>query len=145
MLKDIEGLKKYPYGCNEQSASRMIALLLDESINRKLGKSVSNRDEINAMIVRLTDAQNGDGSYGWWKNGKANPWMTNYVLHALHFAKTRGYTKASAPLQKGVVYVTNVGVYDKWNTLQKLEAINLLININQMNLKVFILIYFISL
>lgn len=131
LLKDIEGLKNYPYGCNEQSASRMIALLLDESVKRKLGESVNNQKEINAMIVRLTDAQNSDGSYGWWKNGSTNPWMTNYVLNALHLAKTRGYTNASAPLQKGIVYITNVGVYEKWNTLEKLEAINLLTNINQ--------------
>jgi uncharacterized protein YfaS (alpha-2-macroglobulin family) len=131
LLEDIESLKNYPYGCNEQSASRMIALLLDESIKRKLGESVNNAEDINKMIVRLIDAQNDDGSYGWWKNGDTNPWMTNYVINALHFARIRGYMKAIPPLKKGVIYITNVGIYEKWSSLQKLEALHILTDIEQ--------------
>jgi alpha-2-macroglobulin len=131
LVEDVESLKNYPYDCNEQTASRMIALLWDETIKNKLGEPVNHKDKINKTINRLVDTQNADGSYGWWKNGSANHWMTNYVLKALHFAATRGYAKANAPLQKGLVYVTNVSVYDKWNDLQKLETVHLLSSVQQ--------------
>ena len=54
-------------------------------------------------VKRLEDTQNADGSWGWWKNGQANIWMTTYVVKALHQAEQAGYK--SQGLSKGMVYL----------------------------------------
>lgn len=105
LLEDVKYLRKYPYGCNEQTASRLIALLLEKDIKKYLGEEFDGEKEIIKAIRRLKKTQNEDGSWGWWQNGKQNIWMTTYVLNALEKAKQANY-KTEA-LNKGLVFLTN--------------------------------------
>ncbi len=105
LLEDVKYLRNYPYGCNEQTASRLIALLLEKDIKKHLGEKFDGEKEIIKAIRRLKKTQNEDGSWGWWQNGKQNIWMTTYVLNALEKAKQANY-KTEA-LNKGLVFLTN--------------------------------------
>lgn len=105
LLEDIKYLRNYPYRCNEQTASRLIALLLEKDIKQFLGEKFDGEKEIIKAIRRLKKTQNENGSWGWWKNGKQNIWMTTYVLNALEKAKQANY-KTEA-LNKGLVFLTN--------------------------------------
>ena len=105
LLEDVKYLRDYPYGCNEQTASRLIALLLEKEIKQSLGEEFDGKKEIIKAIRRLKKTQNEDGSWGWWQNGKQNIWMTTYVLNALEKAKQANY-KTEA-LNKGLVFLTN--------------------------------------
>lgn len=127
LLEDVKYLRNYPYGCNEQTASRLIALLLEEEIKKYLGEKFDGKKEIIKMVVRLKKMQNENGSWGWWKNGKPNIWMTTYVLSALEKAKQANY-KTNA-LNKGLVYLTNYLEEMKGKDL--LNSLSLFSEINQ--------------
>lgn len=120
LLEDIEYLKNYPYGCNEQTASRLTALLLEKQIRANLGESFQHEKDLIAAIVRLKKTQNANGSWGWWTNGKDNIWMTTYVLRALYEARQQNYRTEA--FDKGLKYLTNsVHTFegkDLLNTLQ---------------------------
>lgn len=45
---------------------------------------------IQAGLARLRDFQRADGSWGWWKEGDSDPWMTAYALWALTLASDAG-------------------------------------------------------
>ena len=105
LLDDLKYLRKYPYGCNEQTASRLTALLLEKEVQKLLGKKFDGEKEIIKIVRRLKKTQNPNGSWGWWKNGKQNIWMTTYVLNALEKAKQANY-KTEA-LNQGLVFLTN--------------------------------------
>ncbi|MFK7770633.1 MAG: alpha-2-macroglobulin family protein [Saprospiraceae bacterium] len=126
LLEDVKYLRNYPYGCNEQTASRLIALLLEKDIKKYLGEEFDGEKEIIKTIRRLKKTQNENGSWGWWKNGKQNIWMTTYVLSALEKAKQANY-KTEA-LNKGLVLLTNyleeMKGKDLMNTLSLFSDIN---------------------
>ncbi|MCB9297149.1 MAG: carboxypeptidase-like regulatory domain-containing protein [Lewinellaceae bacterium] len=104
-LSDIQYLKEYPYGCNEQTASRLLALLLEKDIKEKLGQAWAGAPGILETMGKLQRAQNPDGSWGWWPAGSANLWMSVYVLKALARAAEAGYP--SPAFEKGMRYLTN--------------------------------------
>lgn len=104
-LSDIQYLKNYPYGCNEQTASRLLALLLEKDIKEKLGQAWAGAPGILETMGKLQRAQNPDGSWGWWPAGSANSWMSVYVLKALARAAEAGYP--SPAFEKGMRYLTN--------------------------------------
>lgn len=87
MLDDIAWLKSYPYHCNEQIASRLVALLLEQSYKG----NTENAKEILTLIGQLQRAQNADGTWGWWPGNHHMNWINLHVLKALLMAKSMGY------------------------------------------------------
>lgn len=104
ILRDIFYLKNYKYGCNEQTASRLLASLMDKKITEQVGKKYLEDDNIKALIERLEKNQNKEGSWGWWAGNYWHHWMTIYVTSALHEAKKAGFP--SAALTKGLNFIT---------------------------------------
>jgi len=46
---------------------------------------------VEAGLQRLYSFQRSDGSFGWWRHGPVNVYMTSYVLYGLLEAKAAGY------------------------------------------------------
>ena len=93
LLKSLEGLKKYPHSCNEQMASRLMALLIDESVGESMGDSKSHSNEIQRIVKRLEKNQNEFGAWTWFgTNGKTSDWVTLHVVKALSKAREIGYS-----------------------------------------------------
>ncbi len=105
LLEDIQYLKNYRYGCNEQTASKLMALLLEKEIKTHLGESFEGEKMIRKMIARLKKHQNFKGTWGWWKDGNADYWITTYVLKVLHKALKAGYDVPS--LEQGITHLIN--------------------------------------
>lgn len=123
MLEEIEYLQKYPYGCNEQVASRLVAWLMEKQIRAQLGQSFEGEAAIQKAIAQLRKSQNPDGSWSWWGRSSANDWMTIYILNALQKAAENGYQNMA--LEKGLRYVTNhLNNFDKKVLLQALDLLN---------------------
>lgn len=91
LLEDIDYLRRYPYGCNEQTSSRLQALLVLKKIKAKQQLPFEYETDIAACIERLLKGQFPDGSWGWWPGGTTNRWMTIYVTRALMNAHQSGY------------------------------------------------------
>ncbi len=91
LLQEIEYLRVYPYGCNEQTASKLIGLLTLKKVREWQKKPVDFEPMILQGIKTLSERQLPDGTWGWWKGDNRNWWMTLYVAKALNKAKKLGY------------------------------------------------------
>ncbi len=91
LLQRLKKIKDYEYFCNEQVASKLIALLAEKSIYKKLGHVFTGEREIVRMIKRLEKSQRDEGNWGWWEHSSGNFYMTVYASNALQMAQEKGY------------------------------------------------------
>lgn len=91
MLKDIRHLQAYAYWCNEQKASKLIALLAEKQLLDKTGEDFRKKSQINRLIRRIRKDRNEDGGWGWWNGMSSAPWVTNHVTRALLLAQLQGF------------------------------------------------------
>lgn len=125
LLAEINQLKSYQYGCVEQTASKLKALLLEKQFQTALNVEFSGEKQIKNCINRLEKFQNKNGSWGWWDKSPTDNFMTIYAADALTRAQKAGYS-------------TNAGLtaahylYNNYHTLsipQRLDAVALLTGI----------------
>lgn len=122
ILREILYLKNYKYGCNEQTASRLLASLMDKKVAAQLGKKYLEDDNIIKLIERLEKTQNKDGSWGWWAGNDWHHWMTIYVTSALHEAKKVGFN--SEALSKGLNFIIHhTEVLNRQNLIYTLQVL----------------------
>ena len=118
---EISKLKRYRYGCNEQTASKLKALLLEEQIAKALEQPFKDQKTIRTCINILTKNQMTDGSYGWWGRSTTDIWVTAYVLDALSKAseihKVGNYMAAARFLNSNL---QNMKVSDRLTSLNTL-------------------------
>lgn len=116
LLHDIERVIHYPYGCNEQNASRLIGLLALRKVKLAKGDAVAGIGrKINRMIKQLENNQHLDGSYGWWRAGRTTNWVNEHVFSALSMSKADGFDKAQKPLQKLLKFQKSKGMFMQWS------------------------------
>jgi alpha-2-macroglobulin len=105
LLEAADQLAGYPYGCNEQLASRLIALLLQRDIRRQLGEPFTGEGDIRDILARLRHHQSPAGYWGWWPQGARSNWISLHVLRALQMASAAGYP--SPALEQGLRFLTS--------------------------------------
>lgn len=103
LYQSIDYLIQYPHGCNEQTASRLMATLLAKQLKERKQLPFEQEHYIRKGLKRLEKSQNKNGSWGWWKNNEGSIWMTTYILNVLQMAKTQGYS--SNAIKKGLKYL----------------------------------------
>jgi alpha-2-macroglobulin len=98
ILKSLDDLAGYPYGCVEQTMSRFLPTIIVANTLKDLNAPVNSKtiDElpkyVEAGLKRLYNFQQSDGGWGWWSNDKSNPYMTAYVMYGLTLAKQAEYS-----------------------------------------------------
>ncbi|MCS7054350.1 MAG: hypothetical protein NZM09_11545, partial [Ignavibacterium sp.] len=108
LLKTLDELVGYPYGCVEQTMSRFLPTLYVNNFLRtqkiKISSSVIENmpKYVEEGIKRLIDFQQPDGGWGWWKNDRSNPFMTAYVLYGLNFARLNDFKVDENVIQNGI-------------------------------------------
>ena len=89
---DLERLIEFPYNCNEQEASRLIALLARKQLDEASGKRSRNEPLIRNTIRTLEKNQNSQGFWSWWSNYEpSSMWISEHVIRALKMARENGY------------------------------------------------------
>ncbi len=90
--KLADELVNYSYGCNEQNASKIIALLTQKTLNPALNRTFTEDKLIASLIRKLEKTQSKNGSWGWWyPTDKTENWMTIYIVRALDMAVKAGF------------------------------------------------------
>jgi uncharacterized protein YfaS (alpha-2-macroglobulin family) len=101
IAKHLEYLVGYPYGCGEQTTSRLFAMLLlkptlgpDVLSGYLNAKTVSSIDTfLEAGVEKLARMQMADGGFAFWLGGSTQyPWLNAYITHFLWKARQLGYT-----------------------------------------------------
>jgi hypothetical protein len=94
-LQAADYLTGYKYACNEQLASKLIGLLTNRLYDQYLGKKFKHDKNIQEIIKRLLNNQNGHKLWSWWGNSpNTTYWLSAHVLNALRIAKETGYPVA---------------------------------------------------
>lgn len=92
MLREIEALKEYPHGCNEQLTTKLLAIYYEETIKKMLGNPDFNNTAAKKKILnQLVRAQRPDGGFGWWGGGEADYRITNYIISTMQKINQGGW------------------------------------------------------
>ncbi|MEO9850174.1 MAG: carboxypeptidase-like regulatory domain-containing protein [Reichenbachiella sp.] len=92
LVKDkIEFLIEYKYGCNEQLASKLKAMLASRQLSEAIDVKESGDRKIRRIIQRLANNQNSNGLWGWWSTGSTEMWISLHVIEALESARNQGF------------------------------------------------------
>ena len=86
----LASLRRYPYGCTEQTVSRAFPELFAARLGAKLPVSVADSVTGQGAIQRLYSLQASDGSFGYWTSfDTGNFWLTA-LCRGLHAARSQG-------------------------------------------------------
>lgn len=122
ILKSLDDLIQYPYGCVEQTMSRFLPAIIVSKTFSELKIPISSQKVnelpkiVDAGLKRLYSFSHSDGGWGWWKNDKSDLYMTAYVLNGLLEAKSAGY-------QIEPIYINNSTEF-LWNQLKDLSSVD---------------------
>ena len=81
-------LADYPYGCTEQTMSRLVPVVVAKAAQDRFHVPLRGRLEalpkmLDAGLARLRVLQHDDGGFSWWEKDGSDAWMTAYVVHGL--------------------------------------------------------------
>lgn len=99
-------LVDYPYGCAEQVASRVLALVAVKDVlaafqAEGLPSAATLDAAVRADLDRLGQLQNQDGGWGFWRAGEPSwPYLTIHAAHALVRAKAKGHAVDGRALER---------------------------------------------
>src|SRR5262249_17817101 len=107
-----EGLRdliEYPYGCLEQTTSRLVPLVMVE----ELAKSLALKDLdgpnlqhfIRAGVAKIGRHQTQEGGFSLWMGGEAEPYLTAFGLFGLKTAKDAGHPVDDKEIGDAVAYL----------------------------------------
>lgn len=94
LLKSYKYLIGYPYGCAEQTSSKVMAMLLsDKFINKDDKESfILRKKYINDGIDKLVSMQNNNGYFSYWQGGDyVNNYASFYTMYVLQLSKLMGF------------------------------------------------------
>lgn len=91
MAKEAGHLMRYQYNCNEQMASKLIAMLSDRTILKYKNEKPKHDAEINRLINLLLKNRNSQGLWGWWPGSDVHYVFSAHILEALMQAKVQGF------------------------------------------------------
>ncbi len=92
---DIPGLladlRRYPYGCTEQTVSRAFPELFVSRLGETVASPVPDSITGQGAIARLFSLQSEDGSFGYWSAfDTGHTWLTAYAVDYLQQAEAQG-------------------------------------------------------
>ncbi|MBA3458543.1 MAG: Ig-like domain-containing protein [Deltaproteobacteria bacterium] len=104
-------LVHYPFDCAEQRASRVIAIAALKDVlaafkTKDMPSAAAMQESVRADLERLTQMQNYDGGFAFWKRGDpSNPYLTVYVASALGHARAKGFAVPANSVEQAKQYL----------------------------------------
>lgn len=109
VLDGLDALIDYPYGCVEQTMSRVLPSAVAARAYQELGIPNPKADELPDIIEqglqKLYGFQHDNGSWGWWYDDEGGVYMTSYVLFGLSMVEQAGFHVDDAVLDRGFAFL----------------------------------------
>ncbi|NQU16776.1 MAG: carboxypeptidase regulatory-like domain-containing protein [Candidatus Saganbacteria bacterium] len=123
ILGALDYLLGYPYGCVEQTMSKLLPdVVVSQALkelrisNPKVEKEVPKM--VKRGLQRLYNYQHSDGGWGWWENDPTDPYMTAYAFYGLQQTKKAGFSVRPEVLKNGALALKNL-LISKENNIGK--------------------------
>jgi uncharacterized protein YfaS (alpha-2-macroglobulin family) len=107
-----EGLREliqYPYGCLEQTTSRVIPLVMVEELAKTLALKELDGPALQRFlrvgIAKIGRHQTPQGGFSLWPGGAPETYLTAYALWGLHLAQRAGHPVDEWRIKDGVRYL----------------------------------------
>ena len=92
LRSDLEYLLSYPYGCAEQTSSKIAALFYSRPFMQEHSQQKEADNFIRQGIKKLSRMQNSKGEFGYWEEGGyVNPYASLYSAEVLLSLDAGGY------------------------------------------------------
>lgn len=97
VLGNFSSLIDYPYGCTEQTMSRLMPAVVAIKMNKKIGVPLKKADidkfgdVYKQAMEKLDGYQHGDGGWGWWTDDQSQIYLTSLVLEGYKLLEDTGY------------------------------------------------------
>lgn len=127
ILDETEKLHQYQYLCNEQTASKLKALLIRKKVKTYLKEPFEYDRNVKSLIKKLDESRRDNNSWGWWKSSEAELWISRHVLEAFVDASEAGY---EIPLNKQEMIDYLVYQLSRTSGIDKLDALLMLEKLN---------------
>jgi hypothetical protein len=105
----LRDLVQYPYGCLEQTTSRLIPLIAARELTRPLAMPDLDGDKleryIRIAIAKVLRHQTPMGGFGLWPGSEPEPYLTAYALWGLKLAGDAGYEVDGDAVGQAVNYL----------------------------------------
>ena len=116
VLGNFSALIDYPYGCTEQTMSRLIPSVVAMRLQKDLGVALplGAKEKFEAVrtvsMAKLADLQRTDGGWGWWTTDEHSvPYLTAYVLEGLFQLRQVGYPVDQKFIDRGLAQLKDYG------------------------------------
>ena len=111
LLDNLDSLIRYPYGCVEQTMSRMLPSAAASKVYATLGIPNPKADDLPEImskgVQKLYGYQHGDGSWGWFYDDEPGTYLTSYVLFGLQTVQDAGFEVSESAMANGLNYLQN--------------------------------------
>jgi uncharacterized protein YfaS (alpha-2-macroglobulin family) len=104
-----EGLRyliEYPYGCLEQTTSRVVPLVALSDLAGQLQiagiAGPKLRHYIEAGVAKIERFQAEDGQFSLWQGGQGEPYLTAFALYGLKQAQAGGFKVSQQTVDRGL-------------------------------------------
>lgn len=110
----LRALVGYPYGCLEQTTSKVIPMIavrgLAEGLNLDELKGGRLDEYVKAGVAKIGRHQTAYGGFSLYPGGHPQAYYTAYALWGLQLAKEAGYPVDSTRIDEGLRYLANDGL-----------------------------------
>ncbi len=112
VLDGLADLIGYPYGCVEQTMSRLLPSVVADQAYRDLGLTNPRAAELPEIVAtglqKLYGFQHEDGGWGWFYDDSGGAALTAYVLLGLDAVADAGYAVDAQVVERGFVYLDSL-------------------------------------
>ena len=114
MLGALDYLRRYPYGCLEQTTSRFVPEIRAYQTVTALGlPRPAFVAEMPALVQeglkKITTAQHADGGWGWFANDQSEADLSAYVLYGLYETRQAGFMVPEASVRSAIRFLSTAG------------------------------------
>ncbi|KAA2239922.1 TonB-dependent receptor plug domain-containing protein [Chitinophaga agrisoli] len=123
LYQETENIRKYEYLCNEQLASKLKAMIVQEKIAEYLHQPFKGKKNIRELLDKLEQTRTAAGLWGWWPDNGPSMWISLHVIEAKMAALQAGYLVSTHTNTFTDYLVYNL---DSYSDTEKLSALFLL-------------------
>ncbi|WP_457559132.1 MG2 domain-containing protein [Candidatus Harpocratesius sp.] len=111
-LDSWSSLIGYPYGCVEQTVSKLLPSVLIYQYLQMTGELTETvENQIQSIVAdglnRLYTMQHSDGGWGWWQDDESRIYMTSIVLYTMIEIDKAGFYINSFNFNEALAYLLN--------------------------------------